>query len=189
MTSSQTAGRIPPFGAGSFGTGSFGNGAEFQGGSSAGGGFKDGRFPQDDPFGLRAKGPKALEGSTPEQVMARLDLLAHLLDTAILLPGNRRIGLDAIVGLIPVIGDAITTAISSYIVWEARRLGAPRWLIARMAANVAIDGVVGAVPLIGDLFDAAFKANRRNVQLLRRHLERSGALKPSVIDVTATRID
>ncbi|GJD62404.1 DUF4112 domain-containing protein [Methylobacterium frigidaeris] len=174
MTSSQTAGRVPPFGAGSFG-----NGAE----------AKDSRFPQDDPFGLRAKAGKALEGSAPEQVMARLELLAHILDTAILLPGNRRIGLDAIVGLIPVIGDAITTAISSYIVWEARRLGAPRWLIARMAANVAIDGVVGAVPLVGDLFDAAFKANRRNVQLLRRHLERSGALKPSVIDVTATRID
>jgi hypothetical protein len=189
MTSSQTAGRVPPFGTGSFGQGSFGqasfgNGAEFKAGD-----FKDGRFPQDDPFGLRARGPKALEGSSPEQVMARLDLLAHLLDTAILLPGNRRIGLDAIVGLIPVIGDAITTAISSYIVWEARRLGAPRWLIARMAANVAIDGVVGAVPIIGDLFDAAFKANRRNVQLLRAHLERSGALKPSVIDVTATRID
>ncbi len=179
MTSSQTAGRVPPFGAGSFG-----NGAEFQSG-----GFKAGPSPQDDPFGLRAKAGKALEGSTPEQVMARLDLLAHVLDTAILLPGNRRIGLDAIVGLIPVIGDVVTTAISSYIVWEARRLGAPRWLIARMAANVAIDGVVGAVPLVGDLFDAAFKANRRNVQLLRRHLERSGALKPSVIDVTATRLD
>ncbi|TGD97004.1 DUF4112 domain-containing protein [Methylobacterium nonmethylotrophicum] len=184
MTSSQTAGRVPPFGAGSFG-----QGGEFQGGS-----FKESRFPQDDPFGLRAragqaKGGQGLAGSTPEQVMARLDLLAHVLDSAILLPGNRRIGLDAIVGLIPVIGDAITTAISSYIVWEARRLGAPRWLLARMAANVAIDGVVGAVPLVGDLFDAAFKANRRNVALLRRHLERSGALKPSVIDVTATRID
>lgn len=179
MTSSQTAGRVPPFGAGSFG----------QGGEFKASDFKDSRFARDDAFGLRAKAGQALEGSTPEQVMARLDLLAHVLDTAILLPGNRRIGLDAIVGLIPVIGDVITTAISSYIVWEARRLGAPRWLIARMAANVAIDGVVGAVPLVGDLFDAAFKANRRNVQLLRKHLERSGALKPSVIDVTATRLD
>ncbi|WP_082173563.1 DUF4112 domain-containing protein [Methylobacterium platani] len=179
MTSSQTAGRVPPFGAGSFGQGSD---------------FKENRFTQDDPFGLRAKAGQStidqgLAGSSPEQVLARLELLAHILDTAILLPGNRRIGLDAIVGLIPVIGDVITTAISSYIVWEARRLGAPRWLIARMAANVAIDGVVGAVPLIGDLFDAAFKANRRNVQLLRNHLERSGTLRPGVIDVTATRID
>ncbi|BAQ45479.1 MULTISPECIES: DUF4112 domain-containing protein [Methylobacterium] len=184
MTSSQTAGPVPPFGAGSFGAG-----AEFQTGGFQGAGFKDARFPQDDPLGLRAQAAQAMAGSTPEQVMARLELLAHILDTAIVLPGNRRIGLDAIVGLIPVIGDVVTTAISSYIVWEARRLGAPRWLIARMAANVAIDGVVGAVPLVGDLFDAAFKANRRNVVLLRRHLERSGSLKPSVIDVTATRID
>lgn len=189
MTSSQTAGPVPPFGAGSFGSGAEFQANGFQTGGFQGAGFKDARFPQDDPLGLRAQAAQAMAGSTPEQVMARLELLAHILDTAIVLPGNRRIGLDAIVGLIPVIGDVVTTAISSYIVWEARRLGAPRWLIARMAANVAIDGVVGAVPLVGDLFDAAFKANRRNVVLLRRHLERSGSLKPSLIDVTATRID
>ncbi|MEH3146877.1 MAG: DUF4112 domain-containing protein [Methylobacterium frigidaeris] len=123
------------------------------------------------------------------QVLARLELLAHILDTAFVLPGNRRIGLDALVGLIPVVGDLVTTAVSSYIIWEARRLNVPRTLIARMAANVAIDGVVGAVPLVGDLFDAAFKANRRNVRLLRRHLERSGAVRPTTIDGTATRID
>ncbi|ACL59026.1 DUF4112 domain-containing protein [Methylobacterium nodulans] len=125
-----------------------------------------------------------------ERTLARLELLAHLLDSAFVLPGiNRRVGIDALIGLVPVIGDAITTAISSYIIWEARRLGVPRWLIARMAANVAFDGVVGAVPLIGDLFDAAFKANKRNVRLLRRHLERSGSVRPSVIDGMATRLD
>ncbi len=75
MTSSQTAGRVPPFGAGSFGSG-----GEFNGG------FKDGRFAQDDPFTLRAKAGHAMAGSTPEQVMARLELLAHILDTAIVLP-------------------------------------------------------------------------------------------------------
>ncbi|MFE1600078.1 DUF4112 domain-containing protein [Methylobacterium sp. ID0610] len=125
-----------------------------------------------------------------EQAMARLELLAHILDTAFVLPGiNRRVGLDALIGLVPVIGDAITTAISSYVIWEARRLGAPRWLLARMAANVAVDGVVGVVPFFGDIFDAAFKANRRNVRLLRRHLERTGGLRPTVIDGTAMRID
>ena len=126
----------------------------------------------------------------PEASLRRLEHLAHLMDTAFLIPGlNRRVGLDAVIGLVPVVGDIAGVAIASYIVYEAKRLGAPRWLILRMAANVALDGVVGAVPLAGDLLDAAFKANRRNVRLLRRHLERSGTLRPSEIDGTATRLD
>ncbi|ACA18754.1 conserved hypothetical protein [Methylobacterium sp. 4-46] len=134
--------------------------------------------------------PARAQAVDAEQVLARLEVLAHLLDSAFLIPGiNRRVGVDALIGLVPVVGDAITTAISSYIIWEARRLGVPRWLIARMAANVAFDGVVGVVPLVGDLFDAAFKANIRNVRLLRRHLERSGGLRPSTIEGTATRLD
>lgn len=121
--------------------------------------------------------------------LARLETLAHLMDTAFVIPGlNRRVGFDALIGLVPVVGDVAGVVISSFIVYEAKRLGAPRWLIGRMALNVAFDGLVGAVPLAGDLFDAAFKANRRNVQLLRRWMERSGAVKPSVIEGTATRI-
>src|SRR3954468_14187572 len=85
--------------------------------------------------------------------IARIDALATLLDTAFVVPGtNIRFGLDALIGLVPGIGDAITTLMSLYIVREARALGAPRWLIARMLANVALDGVVGVVPLVGDLF-------------------------------------
>jgi hypothetical protein len=103
--------------------------------------------------------------------IARLDALATLLDTAFVLPGtNVRFGLDALIGLVPVVGDIITTAMSLYIVREARALGVSRFLIARMLANVAIDGVVGAVPLIGDAFDVAWRANRRNIALLKRHL-------------------
>jgi hypothetical protein len=105
--------------------------------------------------------------------IARLDALASLLDTAFLVPGtNIRFGVDALIGLIPGIGDAITTAMSLYIVHEARQLGAPRHLIARMLANVALDGVVGAVPFLGDAFDVMWRANRRNMALLRRHLDR-----------------
>ena len=105
--------------------------------------------------------------------VARLDALATLLDTAFILPGtNVRFGLDALIGLVPGIGDAITTAMSLYIVHEARQLGAPRHLIARMLANVALDGVVGAVPLLGDAFDVMWRANRRNMTLLRNHLDR-----------------
>ena len=126
----------------------------------------------------------------PEASLRRLEQLAHLMDTAFLLPGiNRRVGLDAVIGLVPVIGDIAGIAISSYIVYEAKRLGAPRWLIMRMMANVAMDGAVGAVPLAGDLLDAAFKANRRNVRLLRKHLERKGTLRPNEIEGTATRLD
>ncbi|MEA2982627.1 MAG: hypothetical protein QOF09_4450, partial [Alphaproteobacteria bacterium] len=83
---------------------------------------------------------------------------------------NIRFGFDAMIGLIPGIGDAITTVMSLYIVQEARALGAPRHVIARMLANVALDGIVGAVPFLGDAFDVMWRANRRNMTLLRNHL-------------------
>ena len=105
--------------------------------------------------------------------IARIEWLSSLLDTAIVVPGtNFRFGFDALIGLVPGIGDIVSTVLSLYIVREARALGAPPLLIARMLANVALDGVVGAVPVAGDLFDAAFRANRRNVALLRAHLDR-----------------
>ena len=105
--------------------------------------------------------------------IARLDALASLLDTAFFIPGtNIRFGVDALIGLVPGIGDAVTTAISLYIVHEARELGAPRHLVARMLMNVALDSVVGAVPLLGDAFDVMWRANRRNMALLQRHLDR-----------------
>jgi hypothetical protein len=108
---------------------------------------------------------------TREQRIARIDALATLLDTAFVIPGTEiRFGLDAVIGLVPGIGDAITTAMSLFIVNEARALGAPSLLIARMIANVMLDGLVGAVPLVGDAFDVAFRANRRNMDLLRAHL-------------------
>ena len=103
--------------------------------------------------------------------IARLDALANLLDTAFILPGtNVRFGFDAMIGLVPGIGDAVTTLMSLYIVHEARELGVPRHVIGRMLANVALDGIVGAVPFLGDAFDVMWRANRRNMALLRRHL-------------------
>ena len=108
-----------------------------------------------------------------QERIARLDALAMLLDTAFILPGtNVRFGFDALIGLIPGIGDAVTTAISLYIVHEARQLGAPFHVIMRMLTNVALDGFVGAVPLFGDVFDVMWRANRRNVGLLREWLAR-----------------
>lgn len=111
-----------------------------------------------------------------DATLARVTALAHVMDQAITIPGtNVRMGLDAALGLVPVIGDLISQAIASYIIWEARRLGVSRLTIMRMIANSAIDTVVGAVPLAGDLFDVAFRANIKNLKLLQRHLELCGA--------------
>ena len=110
---------------------------------------------------------------TREQRMARLDALSKLLDVAFIVPGtNIRYGIDGLIGLIPVVGDIITTAISLWLVREARALGAPWHITARMLGNVALDGVVGAVPVIGDAFDVMFRANIRNMRMLRRWLDR-----------------
>ena len=113
-------------------------------------------------------------GSGPEaqQAQARLERLrslAWLLDSSIPLPGGFRIGLDAIVGLVPVVGDVAGALIAGFILNEARLLGAPRSVLLRMSANVMIETVLGAVPLLGDLFDAGFKANLRNITLLERY--------------------
>jgi hypothetical protein len=108
--------------------------------------------------------------------LARIEALARLLDTAFLIPGtNIRFGFDALIGLVPGIGDAVTSLISLYIISEARALGAPRLLVARMLANVALESVVGIVPIVGDAFDVAWRSNRRNLALLRGHLDRSAA--------------
>jgi hypothetical protein len=108
-----------------------------------------------------------------EQRLARLETLAKLLDVAFIVPGtNIRYGIDGLIGLIPVVGDIITTAISLWLVREARALGAPWHVTTRMLANVALDGVVGLVPVAGDAFDVMFRANVRNVRLLRRWLEK-----------------
>ena len=101
--------------------------------------------------------------------IARLRSLAVLLDTAITLPGGIRLGADSIIGLAPGIGDAVTTALAAYIVYEAHRLGVPKHKLMRMAANVAIDGIVGSVPVVDDLFDVAFKANIRNLAIIDEH--------------------
>ena len=110
---------------------------------------------------------------TREQRLARLDAIAKLLDIAFILPGTKiRYGIDGIIGLIPVVGDLIATALSLWLVREARALGAPWHITARMLGNVAIQGVVGAVPVAGDAFDVLFRANIRNVRMLRRWMDK-----------------
>jgi hypothetical protein len=111
------------------------------------------------------------------ETFRRLDRIATLLDTALVIPGTRiRFGADALIGLVPAIGDAITTALSAYIVYEAHRLGAPVRLLARMMANVALDTAITAVPVAGNIADVFFRANRMNIRLLRDWMEGQGRI-------------
>jgi hypothetical protein len=105
----------------------------------------------------------------------RIDMLAALFDTAFVVPEtNIRFGAEAILRLIPGIGDVAASALSCYLLYEAYRLDVPLTLFARMVANVVLEGAFGAVPLFGDAFDVMFRANRRNVALLRAHFARIG---------------
>ena len=102
----------------------------------------------------------------------RLRRLAWLLDSSIPIPGTGfSIGLEALIGLVPLAGDLIGVLLSSYILKEAAALGVSRSILARMAFNVALEGLVGMIPFAGDVFDAAYKANQRNVRLLDDYLD------------------
>ncbi|QKC67413.1 DUF4112 domain-containing protein (plasmid) [Mesorhizobium loti] len=112
-------------------------------------------------------------GAKATNVVAELDLLAALLDSRWRITGTSiRFGLDALVGLVPVLGDAATGIVSVYIVLRARSCGARKTLVARMLGNVLLDTIVGSVPILGSFFDVYFKANNRNITLLRRRLQR-----------------
>ena len=104
--------------------------------------------------------------------LARFRKYAWLLDGQFGIPGTRfRFGLNSLIGLAPVAGDVAMGLISLYLVWEARQMGAPTGLQARMLGNVAIEVVGGSVPILGDLFDMAFKANLRNLALLEEWMK------------------
>jgi hypothetical protein len=127
-----------------------------------------------------------------EAAVARVEAVARIMDSMFEIPGTKvRVGLDAIIGIVPIIGDLISQVISSYIIWEARQLGVSRFTLARMMANSAIDTMVGIIPFAGDAFDIYFRANLKNLALLKAHLAKHGHVpraKGQVIDVTATRV-
>jgi hypothetical protein len=97
------------------------------------------------------------------------------MDSLFAIPGTRiRLGVDSLLGLVPVVGDIASQAVAAYLIWEARKLGVPKFTLWRMVGNTLIDTVVGAVPFVGDAFDVAFRANMKNLRLLQRHLEKQG---------------
>jgi hypothetical protein len=107
----------------------------------------------------------------PAARLARLRSLAWLIDGAFHLPGTKfRFGLNSLIGLLPVGGDAVLGVISLYIVYEAAALGLPKWKLARMLANIGLEVVGGSVPILGDLFDMALKANLRNLRIIEDHI-------------------
>lgn len=112
-------------------------------------------------------------GRDPQSIRRRIEAMEKLLERSLTIPGTRQtVGLDALLGLIPVGGDIIAAAMGAYIVWEARNLGMSRGQMARMCGNVGFDWLIGLVPFVGDAADFFFRSNSRNLRLIRRHLDK-----------------
>lgn len=112
-------------------------------------------------------------GTDPHSVRTRIEAMERLLERSFTVPGIKyQIGVDAIAGLIPVVGDFVGAAFGAYIVWEARNAGVPKWKLARMIGNVAFDTAVGAIPVAGDAFDFLFRSNSRNLKIVKKHLDK-----------------
>jgi|TARA_B110000263_G_scaffold135094_1_gene117322 hypothetical protein len=102
-----------------------------------------------------------------EEKLLRLKLLSERLDNSIKIPGtNQKIGIDAIVGIIPILGDFIGAIFSTYILYSGIKMGVSSKIVKKMATNIAIEFIIGSIPIIGDIFDALWKANKRNVELI-----------------------
>ncbi len=133
---------------------------------------------QPDPFGENAARPGQMHFDLPmgkdvHSIRRRIEMMEQVLERSFVIPGlNRPVGLDSIIGLVPVVGDFIAMGMGAYIVWEARNLNLPKWKLMRMAGNVVFDTAVGAVPLVGDVFDFLFRSNTRNLRIVKKHLDK-----------------
>ena len=115
-------------------------------------------------------------GTDPQSVRQRVEAMEKLLERLFVIPGiNKPVGLDAVVGLVPVVGDVAAAALGAYILWEAKNLGMPKWKMARLAGNVGTDWLIGLIPFVGDVSDVFFRSNSRNLKIIKRHLDKHHA--------------
>ena len=127
----------------------------------------------DGPQRPQPMGIQLPTGTDVQSIRQRVEAMEMLLERSFRIPGvNYPIGLDSIVGLVPVVGDIVTAAMGAYIVWEAKNLGIPKWKLWRMGGNIAFDSLLGAVPLVGDAFDLVYRSNTRNLRIIRKHLDK-----------------
>ena len=111
-------------------------------------------------------------GRDPASVRKRLEAMEKLLEGLFTLPGGRKFGLDVVLDLIPVGGSLVAAAMGSWLAWEARNLGMPRFAIARMAGNIGVDFLLGAIPWVGAIPDFFFRSNSRNLRIIKRWLDK-----------------
>ena len=122
-------------------------------------------------------------GRDPASVRKRIEAVEALMERMFVIPGiNRPVGLDALLGLVPVVGDIAAAGIGTWLVWEARNIGMSRYQLARMMGNVGFDTLLGMVPLVGDAADFFFRSNSRNLRLIKRHLDKH---HPGTATITA----
>ncbi len=123
--------------------------------------------------GARAAANALPLGTHAADVRKRIETMEHLLERSLTIPGIKaKVGLDAILGLVPIGGDVIAALLGLYIVWEARNLKMPKTTMIRMLGNVGFDWMIGLVPVVGDAADFLFKSNTRNLKLIKRHLDK-----------------
>ena len=112
-------------------------------------------------------------GTDAASVRARVIAMERLLERSFTIPGvNMTVGPDAIIGLVPVVGDLITAAMGGYIVWEARNLGLSKWKLTRMGLNIMFDVALGALPVVGDAADLLYRSNTRNLKIILKHIDK-----------------
>ena len=112
-------------------------------------------------------------GNDPVSVRKRIEAMEFLLERSFVVPGTGyRFGLDQVIGLVPVLGDIVAAAMGTYLVWEARNLGLPKWKLWRMMGNVGFDALLGMVPVVGDAADFLFRSNTRNLKIVKKHLDK-----------------
>lgn len=103
-------------------------------------------------------------------VEARIGRVTRVMDDLVAVPGtNQRVGVDPLIGLIPVVGDVVAAAVGGWVILEAARFGIPRVALARMVVNLLVDLGIGAIPLLGDLLDIVSRSNSANLRIFRRH--------------------